>query len=234
MERLILPLLHLSYVSWLPLNWANRQKDERLVAANGQVLLITAQALLRLGGWERVRHQLVDDVALCRAAKKEGVRVRFVDGYCVAGCRMYRTAAEVWAGFSKNIYPGLGSGVALVFALLLYLAAFVLPYAVLISCWVVPLSAAALQAAVVGVCLNVIVRSALALRFGHSAWAVVLHPLSVLLLSMIAVNSYRWYRTGRVQWTGRTYDLRSGLPSLRAPVPVGSVSTANRSKWMSP
>jgi chlorobactene glucosyltransferase len=224
LEILILPLLHLTYTSWLPLNWANRQKDTRTVAACGQILFTSKPSLLSMGGFASVRAELVDDVALCRRARELGHEALFVDGFEIASCRMYRNAREVWAGFSKNIYLGLRTPRALALALALYLSAFVLPYAYSVFClmrpggtWSALLAPESLplplQLAALGIIGNIVLRSVLACRYRHSILSVLLHPLSVILLVVISINSFIWSKRGRIHWAGRIYPEPRGFAS---------------------
>ncbi|RME27161.1 MAG: glycosyltransferase, partial [Deltaproteobacteria bacterium] len=103
-EGLMMPLLHLSYTAWLPLALIPAVADPRVLAANGQVLLVRRDALDAIGGWASVRGEVVDDMALCRRVKKAGRRVCFVDGALIADCRMYDGLPSLVAGFSKNLY----------------------------------------------------------------------------------------------------------------------------------
>ena len=206
-ERLLLPLLHLTYAAWLPMPLVWRTSDARLLAASGQVLAITRQALDRIGGFASVRNEIVDDMALCRRAKRAGLRVVFADGHHIATTRMYRSAREVWEGFSKNLYEGIGARpLALVGVVLLYTVPFLLPYALLV--------AAALGAnglwgpALLGVGANLALRTGLAIRHRQPVEGIVLHPLSVLALVAVAINSWRWTRNGAIRWRGRTYAAR--------------------------
>ncbi len=203
-EALVLPLLHLTYTSWLPLALIHRSPDPRFLAANGQVLALTRRAWEVLGGFEGVRGEVVDDMALARRAKERGLRVVFADGHHLASCRMYGSAAEVREGFAKNLYEGLGERPgALLGVLGLYLGAFVLPYGLLgagLFGW-----QAALLPGAVGVGGNLALRGLLALRHGHRPLSVVLHPVAVLLLAGIALDSSR--RRDRA-WKGRRYPLR--------------------------
>ena len=207
-ERWILPLLHLTYTAWLPqiLVWATA--DPRFLAANGQVLAISREAYDAIGGFESVRGAVVDDMALCARAKRAGRRVVFADGHHIATCRMYRSMDEIWRGFSKNIYRGLGSPVALSGALALYLSGFVLPY-VALGAGLLALPGLVVPAAV-AVGLNLALRGLLALRHGHSVGSVLAHPLAVLALCAIALNSFRWHRRGAVAWAGRIYRHGEG------------------------
>jgi chlorobactene glucosyltransferase len=204
-ERLVMPLLVASYTSWLPLRLVIDSRDERLVAANGQLVALSRRDLDDLGGFAAVAHEIVDDVAFCRLAKREGKRVIFADGSRMARCRMYASASALWRGFSKNVYEGLGSPVALAVAVLAHLSAFVVPYAALVaSLWFSSL----LWPALLGVGANVSLRALLARRFRHPLEGLLLHPVAVLALVAISLNSLRWSLTGRLEWAGRRYAAR--------------------------
>jgi chlorobactene glucosyltransferase len=206
-ERLILPLLHVTYTSWFPLALTYLSKDPRFLAANGQVMGITREAYDATGGFSAVRGEVVDDMALCRVMKESGERVVFADGHHIATCRMYTSAEEVWEGFSKNIYLGLGaSPFALAVVIALYSGAFVLPYVGLGAWGMGWIGERAGVMSAAGVGASVVMRAVLALRHGHAASGVLTHPLGVLGLLAIAVNSWRWYARGTIKWAGRTYD----------------------------
>jgi chlorobactene glucosyltransferase len=205
-ERLVLPLLHLTYASWLPMPLVWLTKDPRFLAANGQIVLLERSAYQRFGGYEAVRHEVVDDMAFCRAAKQAGLRVVFADGARMGHCRMYASTREVWEGFSKNVYEGVGAHPgALLVACLLNFAAFLLPW---ITLALIPLFPALLGPSLVGVGANVAERALLAHRHDHPWRGVLLHPLAILSLLAIAVNSWRWQAAGTVAWRGRVYASR--------------------------
>ena len=208
-ERLMIPLLHLSYVAWLPMPLIYRTRDPRVLAANGQLLLVRRSALDAVGGWTRVRAALVDDMALCRAVKESGGRVVFADGDQMADCRMYSDGASLWRGFSKNFYEGIGGHpLALIVVLGLHLLIFVAPYLALPVALLLGASGLA-AAAVVGVVANVSLRLIMALRYGHSLFSVLLHPLAVLLMMGVLLDSFRWSRRGDIRWRGRSYAARA-------------------------
>ena len=208
-ERLMIPLLHLSYVAWLPMPLIHRTRDPRVLAANGQLLMVRRAALEAVGGWSRVRTALVDDMALCRAVKKGGGRVVFADGDQMADCRMYPDGASLWRGFAKNFYEGIGGHpLALVIVLGLHLLLFVAPYvalpvAALLGAWGLAAAAA------VGVGANLALRVIMALRYGHSPLSVLGHPVAVLLMMGVLLDSFRCSRRGDIRWRGRSYPARS-------------------------
>jgi chlorobactene glucosyltransferase len=205
---LVVPLLHLTYTSWFPLVLTWLSRDVRFLAANGQVLAVERAAYDAVGGFEAVRDQVVDDMAFCGLVKRSGRRVVFADGFAAARCQMYRTGAQVWEGFSKNIYPGLGaSAPGLLCVILLYTSAFVAPYAALAGALSGLMGAGWLLPGAVGVGLNIALRAVLAWRMRHPWWSVAAQPVGVVALLLIALNSARWVWTGRVRWSGRTIPV---------------------------
>lgn len=204
-ERLVIPLLHLTYLAWLPLPLVWRTRDPRLLVANGQLFAVSRDAYRRAGGWAAVRAEVVDDMAFGRALKRAGARLVFADGFRMASCRMYRSAGEVVRGFSKNLYPGIGGTPgALAGVVGLYAWVFCLPYAGLVVAAVLVLPEV-FRAALLGVMANAALRVVLALRYRQPPEGILLHPAGVLVLLGIALNSLRWHRRGAVAWRGRSY-----------------------------
>lgn len=208
-ERLMIPLLHLSYVAWLPMPLIHRTRDPRVLAANGQLLLIRRLALDSVGGWASVRAALVDDMALCREVKSNGGRVVFADGDAMAQCRMYPDAHALWRGFAKNFYEGIGGNpLAMVLVMALHLLFFVAPYIVLPVALLAGNHSLAIASAI-GVGANLCLRLVMELRYRHSMLSVLLHPLAVLLMMGVLLTSYRWSRRGDIRWRGRSYASRA-------------------------
>jgi chlorobactene glucosyltransferase len=207
-ERLVIPLLHLTYLAWLPLPLVWRSRDPRFLVANGQLLAVRRAAYDAAGGWAAVRAEVVDDVAFCRQVKETGGRVVFADGHRMAAVRMYDGWRPLWEGFSKNLYEGVGGRpAALAGVLLLYGGVFLLPYAGLAAALAGASGLLAPSAAGVGA--GIAVRALLAARFRQPPEGMLLHPLSVAALLAIAVNSFRWSRRGAIRWRGRVYPSRS-------------------------
>ncbi len=209
-ERLILPLLPLTYLAWLPLRLVEVGTDARTVAANGQLLLIRKADYLKLGGFESVRNEIVDDVAFCRHAKRSHMRVVFADGSLMARCRMYEGARETISGFSKNLYEGVGGKLGVISVMLLYVAAFLMPYVALATWAVLPgESGDLLGASLLGIGANLMLQLILVWRYKQPPEYILLAPLSIIGFCLIAINSWRWQRAGRVNWAGRSYEGRA-------------------------
>ncbi len=199
-EALILPLLHVSYTAWLPLPLIWHARDPRFLAANGQLLWLRRSALDDVGGFNAVRGEIVDDMALGRVMKRARRRVLFVDGDAFGSCRMYRSPKAVFDGFSKNLYEGIGSLPGLLAVGGLYAWAFLMPWALLP---VLPLPA------LVGIGAALTMRLLHVWRHHSTVLSALLNPIGVIALLAIAFRSWRWSRRGAIVWAGRTYGARA-------------------------
>ncbi len=73
-------------------------------AANGQYILIAADAYRQVGGHDALRAAILEDVELARAVKHSGRRIFFGSGRGLVRTRMYRDFAALWQGWSKNLF----------------------------------------------------------------------------------------------------------------------------------
>lgn len=94
-ERLLLPYAYAHY-------FAGARPGAPI--ANGQFILIAAEAYRRCGGHAAVRGSAIDDVALARRCADTGVRLRMARGESLAAVRMYDGLPAIWNGFGKNSF----------------------------------------------------------------------------------------------------------------------------------
>lgn len=203
-ERLVVPLMALVVLAYLPVFMVHHAPFAAFAAANGQCLAFRRSAYAKIGGHAAVRASIVEDIALARRAKQAGLRLRMADGAALIRCRMYDSWAAVRDGYAKNILAGYGDqviflAVATVFHWLVFLA----PLAWLLfgAGWGLPgwpLWPLALVA------LGVAVRALTAAVTLQRVRDAVLMPVSVLLMTRIAVQAVWWrWRYGGPQWKGR-------------------------------
>lgn len=172
---------------------------------NGQILLIRREVMRDLGGWESVRTDVLEDVALARRAKKRGVRIGMLRAPELMRVVPYRTFGEVWRGYLKNFVAGAGGPVKALAAALMIFIMSVLPFVVLASevAHGVP-SALRLIASAAACTAAIAYRVGTAKLFHHPAADALLHPLAnaafvALILSAVV---RRWTGTGAT-WKGR-------------------------------
>jgi chlorobactene glucosyltransferase len=215
-EKLVIPLLYILTHALLPQafvrlcqHWpwlarlSGRKGMAALGAANGQFILFRRRTYDKIGGHVAVKNHLVEDVALGRLVMErtgEGERLINCDGGEIVRCRMYRSFAEVWAGFSKNLRPVFGTNA------LAFVGSGIMQSALFIGPFVFALLPLPGQAWAVGqVACLLVIRLVLACRFRTSLAAIPFHPLAYLLALAIALNSWRWAASGKIVWKGRVY-----------------------------
>jgi len=72
-------------------------------AANGQYILITRSAYDAVGGHAAIAGEILEDVALARAVKASGRKIRFRYAADAVRTRMYRNYAQLRDGWTKNL-----------------------------------------------------------------------------------------------------------------------------------
>jgi|SRR5215831_7068215 len=80
-----------------------------VAAANGQYILIRRDTYDAVGGHAAVADNLLEDVALARAVKRSGRKIRFRYAADAVSTRMYRDFSKLREGWTKNLallFPG--------------------------------------------------------------------------------------------------------------------------------
>ncbi len=203
-EKLAVPVVNMFVYSYLPLWLTYYGKEASLAAANGQWLAFTRAAYEKIGGHRAVRHHVVEDVELSRLAKRRGEKILVTSAREEVFSRMYDSGRAVWEGYSKNLF-GLMNFKTVPFFIALTLLFFihVAPY---ILAWFKPLTMLALPA----IAMNVLIRFVLAVKFAQPVFtSTLLHPIAVLYVILIGLNSYHGHKTGGLQWKGRAVQVKA-------------------------
>ncbi|HEY2646412.1 MAG TPA: glycosyltransferase family 2 protein [Candidatus Acidoferrales bacterium] len=185
--------------------------DSPVAAASGQYLLIRREDYVRIGGHAAVAGEVLEDVALARIAKQAGVGLYFASGYGIIRVRMYRTFADMWQGWTKNLYPlmgGMEGGTSRVVGRELFR---VVPWIPLL---LLPLALVHLIWGVLGIALLAGRHAAYAadLRRNRFPGGLALYYLPGLALyAAVLLNSEWRYAKGSVAWKGREYPVSRDL-----------------------
>lgn len=172
-------------------------------AANGQYLLIRRDGYDAVGGHAAVAHAILEDVELAKLVKRAGYKLQFRVSDAVS-TRMYRTFAQMWEGWTKNLallFPHpvwLASKRAIEFGLIL-LCGVATVVSVVDNDWI----GVAINGLLVAVLLFFFFRR---IRRAHFDWmsnsvAIFGLPLFAILL----LNSCISHKRGKVRWKGRVY-----------------------------
>jgi hypothetical protein len=205
LERLVLPLIHFILLGFLPM-WRMRRSTRPAYAAGcGQLFLARRVAYEKAGGHAAIRVSLHDGLMLPRAFRRAGMRTDLCDATDLAVCRMYRRAAQLWQGLTKNATEGLGNPAVILPMTVLLLGGQVMPVALLAAAAWLPQNAGLLAAA--GTLLLYLPRLVGMRLFRQSVLGAVLHPLGVVMLLTIQWHGLLRKVLGRpASWKGRQYN----------------------------
>jgi len=209
-ERLILPcgLILLSFVQDLRRVQARSGSD---VTATGQFMLMRRDAYEAVGGHAAVSGAICEDLEFARRLKQSGRSVLLMSGEEVISTRMYTGWRTLWPGLAKNLVDTLGGQGA---TLLLALAAVTLAWAAVAiplidaAAWAqgVQGAGAALVVALLGSAASFGLHIAATFYFRIPFCYGLLFPLGYTAGALMALDSVRRRRSGRVSWKGRIYS----------------------------
>ncbi len=207
-ERLVVPLMSFAVMSYLPLLPVHHTRLPAFAAANGQCMAFRRDAYHKISGHAGVRNQIVEDVTLARRIKAHGLRLRMADGAGLISCRMYQNWSAVRNGFAKNILAGHGNSFPfLALSTLFHWLVFIFPWLWLFlghgtSDWPVwPILLITL-----GLGARILTAMTTQQRITDSIFM----PVSVFLLTVIAIQSVWWQARGGPRWKGRTINRIQG------------------------
>ena len=204
-ERLTVPLMAMVILSYLPIIGVHHAPFSMFAAANGQCMAWKRKSYQKIGGHEAVKDNVLEDVTLARMVKSQKLRLRMIDGNRLVNCRMYDDWQSVKNGYAKNILAGYGNSVTLlILVTIFHWLLFIFPWVCLILGWISPLPALSLIAT------GILIR-AISASFTHQRlFDAILIPISVLLMTIIAIQSIWWQiRYGGPKWKGRVIKRES-------------------------
>jgi len=183
-------------------------------AANGQFILVRRDAYDRVGGHERVKESIVEDVELAGAFKEAGYRIRLSMAADLFVTRMYTSLGGMWEGWSKNFFFICASSLSVTLHTIL---GFVLIGIGPPALWVAlamtvarggaPSPTLALLACSSALLALLLTTKMLAYRrFGFDPRYAILDVLGYCVTIGILINSaYRWRFARETVWKGRRY-----------------------------
>jgi GT2 family glycosyltransferase len=109
-EWMVQPIMASLLGLGFPIQAANDPASPVAFAA-GPFMLFRRSAYAEIGGHRALAAEVVEDLALARRIKAQGLRLRYLLGLDVAELNMYANFAALWEGWSKNWFLGLDSSV---------------------------------------------------------------------------------------------------------------------------
>ena len=210
-------------VGRFPLNEVN-DPDSPLAFANGQAIMMRAEVYRAVGGHERVKSFLLEDIALAELVKHGGHRLAVAYGFDLAAARMYPRLGDFFRGWAR-IFNGafVRSPKTLLLVLGLLIVFTLHPYVALIVSGICLLAGAADLGAFLLLWVSlaaVVVMTSLTARLNRMTRSrtrlhVVLHLPAALIATGIVLSAIaKRYSSRGIVWKGTQYDSR---PEAQSP-----------------
>ncbi len=213
-DALLQPVCTAVLMVWHPPEKVN-DPDRPEAYANGAFMLFRRDAYDRIGGHERVRSALCEDMQLARIAKAAGVRLHAIQNRDLYATRMYTSLGAAWRGWARIFQGSLQRPSKLALAALVLSVFSILPAATVVAAlanvagfatpwtWLLIAAAAALVA-----------QHSVLLRFygllgTRRWWALTYVPAAVMCLAIVVNAGRKSLGLGDTTWRGTTYDSRS-------------------------
>ena len=192
-ERMIQPLLQWSWLSTVPLRFAEKSSQPSMAIANGQFFVVRRMAIEKIGGYKAVKNAVIDDVFLARELIRFGFHGTVINGASIAQCHMYTSWTSIKSGYGKSLNKAFGGALGASFVVLFLFFTSILPFVLSLSGsfygWL-------------GYVLIVFSRMLSAIKTQGRIVDSFLHPISATLLIYLIIHSFRVRSS--VTWKGRT------------------------------
>ena len=192
--KLVQPLLQWSWLTSVPLRFAESGKRSSMIIANGQFFIVKRSAYEAINGHKAVKSEILEDLMIARLLSKSGFKGGVADASAVARCRMYTSNNELIKGYTKSLWKAFGGPIGTLFTVALLIATQILPLLLILAGYqiaLLPFAAAALT-------------HLLAARRTRSPLLnTITHPLAALSLIALIAESYRRRSLGTLEWRGR-------------------------------
>jgi chlorobactene glucosyltransferase len=219
-ERVMIPTWEWVFLMFMIAYRINDPKSDG-AAAIGGFFLIRRTVLDRVGGYEALKDEVMEDVRLAQRIKHLGARLMIERAPALMRTRMYTNFSEMWECSTKNWFSGVNFSfpLALACVLSMYLGAVVPPLIALVSVLATVLGLStglgpAIVAAASSWLLQVLVLAIASRRSEVSVIYALTAPLGLALIYAMLFDSSVRITTGKgVMWKGRrVYDRRGVQP----------------------
>jgi hypothetical protein len=205
-EKLILPIIHFAFFVLMPYKLINFSKNSRAAIGIGPFLFVQKKRYFSCGGFESIKTEILDDMALAKRVKQDRGRLTVIDGTEIVGVRFYRCFKEIWSGLSKNSFQAIGSSPHYLFGIsLACYFLFIYPY----LCLAIAIYySQSILVPLIQVLIISLIRIALSSRLKTNISYSLLHPLMILFILLILLNSFRLSLFGKkIEWKERFYPI---------------------------
>jgi hopene-associated glycosyltransferase HpnB len=201
-EKLLIPAFVYFFFKLYPPRWISDPKRATAGAAGG-CILIRREALSRLGGLERIRHELIDDCSLAREVKRSGGKLWLGLTQSAHSIRPYESFAAVERMISRTAFNQLKhSSLLLAVSILALLLTYIAPIAFLFT--------SSTPIALCGALGFALMMTAYApmVRFYrlNMLWTLTLPAAAIFYMCATLHSAWKYWFGRGGQWKGRAQD----------------------------
>lgn len=203
-ERATIPAFVYFFQMLYPFRWVSDRRHTTAAAAGG-TMLVSRRALDSIGGVERIRAELIDDVALARNVKRAGYSIWLGHAQKAQSQRRYARFQDVWAMVARTAYVQLRySPILLLGTCLGMLALYAVP---VIVAFASPSPASAMGVAAWAVMAASFQPTLRSYRC-NPLWGLALPAIAMFYLAATCGSALLFYRGRGGQWKDRAYPTR--------------------------
>lgn len=209
-ERMIVPFGKYMVLSFLPLYLIRKSRSVLFCTAIGQFMLFKREVYKKIGGHKSIKSEVIEDIMISKQVKRCGYKFMIFDGRRNLYCRMYKNFREVVRGHSRTIFAAFDYNIYMItIAIILISAIFLFPFIMLPVGIFFNWPTILIDLIILQIIIILITRIIFSMRFKCKAVDIILHPISIVYLIYIAINSIFNAKIGMgVNWKGRIYDVR--------------------------
>ena len=223
-ERVMIPTWEWVFTMFTVFYRVDHPKSDRAIGIGG-FFLIRRTVLDRVGGYEVLKDEVMEDARLAERIKRSNASLLVDRAPALIRTRMYRTFGEMWECSTKNWFSGVNFSFpfALFCVVSMYLVAVVPTLIALVAVVTMALGISEeLSLVVVPAALSwflqVVVMAIVSRRSAVSAVYALTSPLGLGLIYAMLLDSGLRITTGRgVTWKGRRIYERQGVRPPRSP-----------------
>jgi hopene-associated glycosyltransferase HpnB len=205
-EKLLIPAFVFFFQKLYPFAWVNDPKRSMAAAAGGCVL-ISNEALTKIGGIASIKNALIDDCSLAQAVKSAGKNIYLGLSETTISLRGYDNLKVIWDTIARTAYtqlnysPLLLAGTVIGMVIIYLIAPMGMIWGLVTSNWLVFGICTVTWLLMIWAYLPTIKLYKISL-----AWAGLLPAIAFLYTLMTIDSAVKYYQGNGGAWKGRTYD----------------------------
>lgn len=210
-ESFFLPVFGWFCTLTMPLHRVNNPNCKEAVGI-GNFFMFRREILEEIGGFESVKSDVSEDLRLAEIIKGKGFKLRIEYAPDLIETRMYESLAQIWSGFTKNLFAGMHfSIIRTIFGIGSIFLFGVLPIFIGLIALIFGQTPILLPLFIVYL-FQVLTIALIYRKWEGSVFYALLAPFGLLLFGAILVNSTVKVLSGKgVSWKGRTIYGQSGI-----------------------